>query len=95
MPHFRMQMNAVPGEITRFVMTPTITTEEMRIKMDDPEFNYILLCNKICGAAHYNMQMDVIVESQAEYDQWLGEQKAFIAEAIEQIEQEEKQLAEL
>ena len=61
----------------------------------DPEFNYILLCNKICGAAHYIMQMDVIVESQTEYDQWLGEQKAFIAETIEQIEKEEKQLAEL
>lgn len=95
MPHFRMQMNAVPGEITRFVMIPTITTEEMRIKLDDPEFNYILLCNKICGAAHYNMQMDVIVESQADYDNWIGEQKAFIAEQIEEIEKEEKQIAEL
>lgn len=95
MPHFRMQMNAVPGEITRFVMKPTITTEEMRVKLDDPEFNYILLCNKICGAAHYNMQMDVIVESQAEYDMWINEQKTFIAEEIRQIEEQEKQLSEL
>jgi cytochrome c oxidase subunit 2 len=95
MPHFRMQMNAVPGEVTRFVMRPTITTEEMRVRLDDPEFNYILLCNKICGAAHYNMQMDVIIESQAEYDQWISEQKQFIAEEILQIEEEEKQLSEL
>lgn len=95
MPHFRMQMNAVPGEITRFVMIPTITTAEMRVKMDDPEFNYILLCNKICGAAHYNMQMDVIIESQADYDRWIGEQKVFIAEQIEDIEKEEKQIADL
>lgn len=95
MPHFRMQMNAVPGEITRFVMKPTITTEEMRIRLDDPEFNYILLCNKICGAAHYNMQMDVIVESQAEYDKWLSEQKVFLAEKISKGEEIEKQLAEL
>lgn len=95
MPHFRMQMNAVPGEVTRFVMRPTITTEEMRVRLDDPEFNYILLCNKICGAAHYNMQMDVIIESQAEYDQWISEQKQFIAEEILQAEEEEKQLSEL
>jgi cytochrome c oxidase subunit 2 len=76
-------------------MRPTITTEEMRVRLDDPEFNYILLCNKICGAAHYNMQMDVIIESQAEYDQWISEQKQFIAEEILQIEEEEKQLSEL
>jgi cytochrome c oxidase subunit 2 len=95
MPHFRMQMNAVPGEITRFVMKPTITTAEMRVKLDDPDFNYILLCNKICGAAHYNMQMDVIIESQAEYDMWINEQKAFIAEEISNAEEEVKQLSEL
>ncbi len=95
MPHFRMQMNAVPGEITRFVMKPTITTEEMRIKMDDPDFNYILLCNKICGSAHYNMQMDVIVESQAEYDQWMSEQKVFIAESGNTENSKENKIAEL
>lgn len=95
MPHFRMQMNAVPGEITRFVMKPTITTEEMRSKLGDPEFNYILLCNKICGAAHYNMQMDVIVESQAEYDIWIKEQKTVIAEEISKGEELEKQIADL
>jgi cytochrome c oxidase subunit 2 len=93
MPHFRMQMNAVPGEITRFVMKPTITTEEMRIKLGNPDFNYILLCNKICGAAHYNMQMDVIIESQAEYDIWMSGQKAFIAEELIDAEKVEKQMA--
>lgn len=30
MPHFRAQMNCVPGMITEFSFTPTITTEEMR-----------------------------------------------------------------
>ena len=30
MPHFRAQMNCVPGMITQFAFTPTITTEEMR-----------------------------------------------------------------
>ena len=78
LPHFRAQMNCVPGIATQFNFTPTITTEEMRIKVGDDEFNYVLLCNKICGAAHYNMQMDVIVESQEDYDKWLAEQKTFV-----------------
>jgi len=34
-----------------------------------------LLCNKVCGSAHYNMQMPLIVETETEYAQWLSEQK--------------------
>ncbi len=39
------------------------------------EYDYLLLCNKVCGSAHYNMQMPLIVETEAEYAQWLSEQK--------------------
>lgn len=41
------------------------------------EYDYLLLCNKICGAAHYNMQMKVVVETQEEFDKWMSEQKSF------------------
>ena len=34
MPHFRAQMNCVPGLSTQFVFTPTKTTEEMRKEPD-------------------------------------------------------------
>lgn len=77
-PHFRAQMNCVPGVSTQFNFVPTKTTEEMRKITGNDEFNYVLLCNKICGAAHYNMQMDVVVESQEDYDKWLAEQKTFV-----------------
>lgn len=105
MPHFRAQMNCVPGMITQFAFTPTITTEEMRanpdiidkvaninrIRVENSEklvakgeealerydFDYLLLCNKICGKSHYNMQMKIIVETQEEYDAWIGQQKKF------------------
>jgi cytochrome c oxidase subunit 2 len=44
----------------------------------DPwEFDYILLCNKICGKSHYNMQMKIIVEDEASYNKWLASQKTF------------------
>lgn len=76
-PHFRAQMNTVPGMKTRFKFTPTITTKEMREKLQDEEFNYVLLCNKICGASHSNMYMLVQVDDEATYDAWLAEQKTF------------------
>lgn len=79
MPHFRAQMNTVPGLPTRFKMTPTITTKEMRQMLKDDEFDYILLCNKVCGAAHFNMQMKVIVETPEEYAAWLKTVKTFKA----------------
>lgn len=106
MPHFRAQMNCVPGMITKFAFTPTVTTKEMRENPDmidkvrninniraekskelmakgedalDPyDFDYLLLCNKICGKSHYNMQMNIIVETQEEFDAWLSEQPTFV-----------------
>jgi len=101
MPHFRAQMNCVPGMITEFSFTPTITTEQMRLNPDvidkvkrtnviraekalagepnsDPwEFDYVLLCNKICGTSHYNMQLKIIVETEEEYNAWMAEQTTF------------------
>ena len=75
MPHFRAQMNCVPGMETQFHFVPTITTEEMRKKVNNPNFDYVLLCNKICGAGHYNMQMKIVVESEADYNKWLATQQ--------------------
>jgi len=101
MPHFRAQMNCVPGMVTQFSFTPTITTEEIRLQPEiidkvkrtnkiraeraaageensDPwEFDYVLLCNKICGKSHYNMQMKIIVESEEDFQKWLDSQKTF------------------
>jgi len=95
MPHFRAQMNCVPGMVTQFAFTPKYTTEEMReqsevmdktrginkIRSDKGEdlyeFDYVLLCNKICGASHYSMQMKIVVEEEDDYKQWLAEQPTF------------------
>lgn len=110
MPHFRAQMNCVPGMITEFAFTPNKTTQEMRQDPDvrakvkkinkirvekskelvasgdtalDPyEFDFLLLCNKICGASHYNMQMKIIVETEKEFEEWMSSQQTF-AEVIQ------------
>jgi cytochrome c oxidase subunit 2 len=82
MPHFRVQQNAVPGLPTFFKFTPTITTEEMRRKVDDPKFEYLLYCNKICGSSHYNMQKVVRVVTQDEYNQWVAKLKPYLTPAL-------------
>ena len=74
LPHFRVQMNCVPGTTTQFAFTPTITSVEMKKELNDDNFEYVMLCNKICGAAHYNMQMKVVVETEEEYNDWLESQ---------------------
>jgi len=70
-PHFRSQMNTVPGLTTRFKFTPDITTNEMRNKMNDNDFHFILMCNKICGSAHYKMKMMVVVLDEPDYINWM------------------------
>ncbi len=83
-PHLRAQMNAVPGMTTTIKMVPTITTDSMRtaVVMDDT-FDFVVLCNKICGASHYNMQMPLTVTTADEYTAWMAEQmkKPFQASA--------------
>ena len=69
-PHFRAQMNVVPGLPTRTKFTPSLTTAEMRIKKGDPKFNFVLMCNKICGTAHYKMKLIVVVLKENEYKAW-------------------------
>jgi len=82
LPHFRVQMNAVPGMTTRFHFKPTITTARMREITKKENFDYILLCNKICGVAHYNMKMKVVVVSPEEFKQYIKEAKPAFEKAI-------------
>lgn len=73
--HMRAQMNAVPGMPTRMKFTPSMTTEEMRKSKNNPQFNYVLMCNKICGGAHYKMKMIVVVKDKAAYNAWMASKK--------------------
>ena len=77
LPDFRAQINAVPGMPTYFQFTPRLTTAEVRVERNNPEYNYVLLCAKVCGAGHYNMQVKVTVVSEAEYATWLAKQALY------------------
>ncbi|MEJ6980804.1 cytochrome c oxidase subunit II [Pedobacter sp. P351] len=82
MPEFRAQINAVPGMPTFFQLTPRLTTEEMREKTGNAAFKYTLLCAKICGAGHYNMQYTVKVVSEKEYAEWIVTQPLFFNDDV-------------
>jgi cytochrome c oxidase subunit II len=82
LPNFRVQMNAVPGLPTYFKFVPTITTAQMRQRLDQPDFEYMLYCNKICGGGHYNMKKIVRIVTEAEYEQWIAQQKPYLTDAL-------------
>jgi len=79
MPHFRVQMYAVPGMPTRFWFTPTLSTDEMRAKLGNPKFNYELACNQVCGGSHFAMKATVIVDEPEDYQNWYAAQQSFSA----------------
>ena len=69
-------------------------SDEFRTEWKEQEgedFEYVLLCNKICGAAHYNMQMNFIVETQEEYDSWIASKKT-LSEKQAELRNMERQL---
>ena len=83
-PTLRVQINAVPGMPTYFQFTPKYTTEEMREKSNNPKFDYILLCAKICGSGHYNMQTKIRVVSENDYQEWLSKQSLYYNDDMKQ-----------
>lgn len=78
--HFRVKMDAVSGMTTNFHFVPTMTTAEMRERIGDPEFNYQMSCQQICGGGHWNMGAKVVVhETKEEMEAWLEKQQTFLA----------------
>jgi cytochrome c oxidase subunit 2 len=62
---FRVKMDVVPGMITYLWLTPTVIGE------------YELMCEELCGLAHFAMRGRVVVDSQEAYNTWLASQSTF------------------
>jgi cytochrome c oxidase subunit 2 len=95
MAHFRSQMNVVPGLPTQFTFTPTISTKEMREIRGDREFDYYIVCNKICGNAHFNMKLKIVVEDEKSYQEWLDSQTGIFVKDTEPEPTEESEESEV
>ncbi len=75
LPAFRLKMDAVPGTPTTEWFTPIYTTAEMKKKTGNPDFEYEIVCDQLCGKGHFSMRGIIIVETQKEYNAWMIKQR--------------------
>jgi cytochrome c oxidase subunit 2 len=80
-PEFRVKQDAVPGLTIPIWFIPTVTTEEMRARTENPEFQYEIACAQLCGLGHARMRGIVTVQSAEEFQKWLDAAVAEQAEA--------------
>ncbi len=78
--HFRMKMDAVPGIPTTMWFTPKYTTKEMKEMTKNPDFQYEISCDQMCGNGHYSMKGVIEVVEQEEFDAWMVKQKPYYAQ---------------
>jgi cytochrome c oxidase subunit 2 len=64
-PQFRVKMDLVPGMVTYQWFTPTVPG------------TYEVLCEELCGVGHFAMRGKVIVDEQADFDNWLNSKPTF------------------
>lgn len=74
LPHFRVKQDAVPGMETRFLFTPSYTTEEIRKKLNNEKFSYEFACAEVCGLGHFKMKGYIEVLSQDSLMSWMNAQ---------------------
>ena len=70
----RIKQDAVPGLEMPVWFVPTVTTADMRTKLNNPTFDYEITCSQLCGLGHYRMRGFVQVLSDADYQKWTADQ---------------------
>jgi cytochrome c oxidase subunit 2 len=73
--YFRQKMDAVPGIPTTLWFIPKFTTDEMKKKLGNPEFEYEISCDQMCGKGHFTMRGIVKVVTHQDFVLWLAKQK--------------------
>jgi len=64
-PQFRVKMDLVPGLVTYQWFKPTLPG------------TYEILCEELCGTAHFAMRGKIVVDEPAAYQAWLAKQQTF------------------
>jgi len=70
----RVKQDAIPGMDTPVWFIPTVTTDEMRQRLNKPDFDYEITCSQLCGLGHFRMRGFVTVQSPADFAKWFDEQ---------------------
>ena len=80
--YFRQKMDAVPGTPTSMWFIPKFTTEQMKKKLNNPDFDYEISCDQMCGRGHYTMRGIVKVVTHEEYVLWMAKQKSVYSQVF-------------
>ena len=79
---FRMKMDAVPGTPTTMWFTPKYTTAEMKKMNNNPDFEYEISCDQMCGRGHYAMRGIIQVVTEEEFILWRAKQVSNYAQVM-------------
>jgi cytochrome c oxidase subunit 2 len=79
-PEFRVKQDAIPGLTIPIWFVPDVTTAEMRTRTGNPEFQYEIACAQLCGLGHYRMRGFVTVLGDGEFQKWMDDEQAKLAE---------------
>ena len=67
-PEWRIKRDLVPG-------APGASIDDNVVVTPDREGTYSVICTELCGVGHATMRATVVVESEAEFQQWLSQQQ--------------------
>jgi cytochrome c oxidase subunit 2 len=67
-PEWRVKRDLVPG-------APGASIDDTMVVTPDREGTYSVICTELCGVGHATMRATVVVESEADFEQWLSEQQ--------------------
>lgn len=70
----RVKQDAIPGLDIPVWFVPNVTTEDMRRKLNKPDFEYEITCSQLCGLGHFRMRGFVNVKTDAEFKAWLADE---------------------
>jgi cytochrome c oxidase subunit 2 len=75
-PELRVKQDAIPGLTIPIWFIPTVTTDEMRARTGNPDFQYEIACAQLCGLGHYRMRAFVTILSPDDFQKWMDKQEA-------------------
>jgi cytochrome c oxidase subunit 2 len=79
----RVKQDAIPGMSIEVWFVPKVTTDAMRARTGNPEYNYEISCAQLCGLGHYRMRGYVTIHGADAFRTWMDEQQAQLAESAE------------
>jgi cytochrome c oxidase subunit 2 len=72
---FRVKQDAIPGMDIPVWFIPTVTTDEMRTRLGQSNFDYEITCSQLCGLGHFRMRGFVTIQSDSDFQKWLADQE--------------------